>query len=331
MNNNMQEETFKIDNLDRKILYELDRNSRQSASQISKKLHVHKNVINFRINRLVEKGVIRQFVSIISPSVLGLIPCKIYLQMQNLTDEKQKSIIQFIQKLPLYWAARVSGRWDFILGVLVKDMKEFNEIKNRILEKFGEDITNKTISILVESPYYYREYLVEVDTNKKIEIKYWLKESKKEELDEKDIEILRLLANNSRIPVVEITEKVNLTVKTIISRIKYLKKSGIIADYRISLNLNKIGYSFFKCFISLKKADKKRINDFLEYCHLNKNIIHLVECVGDWDFEPEFEIESFEKFQQQLSEIRNKFSDIIKSVETINILEEYSYVCIPEN
>ncbi|HJX50672.1 MAG TPA: winged helix-turn-helix transcriptional regulator, partial [Candidatus Nanoarchaeia archaeon] len=255
----MQEIIFNIDSLDRKILYELDHNSRQSASQISKKLRVHKNVINFRINRLIEKGVIRQFVTIISPSVLGLIPCKIYLQLQNLTDEKQKSIIQFIQKLPLYWAAKVSGRWDFILGVLVKDIKEFGDIKNRVLEKFGEDITNKTISILIEAPYYYREYLTE-DKSKKMEIRYWLKESRNEKLDYQDIEILRLLANNSREPIVEISEKVKLTVKTVISRIKSLEKSGIIADYRISLNLDKIGYRFFKCFISLKNADKKRIN-----------------------------------------------------------------------
>jgi Lrp/AsnC family leucine-responsive transcriptional regulator len=324
----MNEDSIKIDNLDKKILYELDRNSRQSASQISKKLRVHKNVINFRINRLVERGVIRQFVTIISPSVLGLIPCKIYLQLQNLIEEKQKDIIQFIEKLPLYWAAKVSGRWDVIIGVLVKDMKEFNEIKNKILEKFGDDITNKTISILVEAPYYYREYLIE-DKNKKMEIKYWIKEVKKEKIEDKDIEILRLLADNSRAPIIEISEKVGLTVKTIISRIKTLEKSGIISDYRISLNLDKIGYEFFKCFIALKKADQKRINDFIDYCGLNKNVIHLVECVGDWDLEPEFEIESFEKFQQQLSEIRNKFSDIIRSIETINILEEYSYVCLP--
>ena len=56
----------KLDLLDRKILYELDRNSRRSASEIAKKVRVHRNVVNFRINRLIEKGIIREFVTIIN-------------------------------------------------------------------------------------------------------------------------------------------------------------------------------------------------------------------------------------------------------------------------
>lgn len=326
MNNMEKNLNYKIDNLDKRIIYLLDRNSRQSASEIGKKLRVHKNVVNFRINKLVEKGIIRQFVAMISPSVLGLIPCKVYLQLQNFDEKRQKEIISFIQTLPLYWAAKVSGRWDFIIGVLVKDFQEFNEIKQKILNNLGKDIIKKDISILVEAPHYYRDYLTDSKTN---EIKYWIKSTKKQEFDEKDVEILKILSKNCRTPIVDLSDKLKINVKTCINRIKNLEKKGVIYDYRISLNLEKIGYRFFKCFISLKKADKKRLNEFLDYCHENKNIIHLVECVGEWDFEPEFEIESFEKFLEQLSEIRNKFNDIIKTIETLNILEEYSYVCLP--
>jgi DNA-binding Lrp family transcriptional regulator len=57
MNNNM----LKIDLKDRKILYQLDINSRQSYSQIAKKVGLSKTVLVYRINRLKEKGVIRKF------------------------------------------------------------------------------------------------------------------------------------------------------------------------------------------------------------------------------------------------------------------------------
>jgi Lrp/AsnC family transcriptional regulator for asnA, asnC and gidA len=317
---------YNLDNLDKKILYYLDRNSRQSASKIAKNCRVHKNVVNFRINRLVERGVIRQFVAMISPSVLGLVPYKIYLQLQNLTNEKEKKLIKILNKFPVYWAARVSGRWDFIIGLLVRNLQEFSEVYKRILSEFGEDILNKTISILTEAPHYYRKYLHE---EKNPAVKYWIEDTKKQEIDEIDHKILKILANNSRTPVVELSEKIKISVKTCISRIKNLEKKGIIYDYRISLNLEKIGYKFFKCFISLKTAEKSKLSEFLEYCRQNKNIVHLVECIGEWELEPEFEIESYEKFQETISEIRNKFSDVIKGIETINILKEYYYTCIP--
>lgn len=318
----------KLNLLDRKILHELDRNSRQSAIEIGKKVHAHRNVVNFRINKLIEKEVIREFVTIISPSALGLFPCKFYLQLENFTEKKEKAILNLIENLPVYWAAKISGRWDFVIGILVKNPKELNEYKTKIIEELGEDITNKSLSILVEAPYFYRNYLL----NKKEHspIKFWIQDIKENLFDEKDLAILRILANNSRAHILDISKKVNINVKTAISRIKKLEKHGIISDYRISINLEKIGYKFFKCFISLKKADKKEIQEFMDYCSSNKNIIHLVECVGDWDLEPEFEVESNQEFYRILSEIREKFSSMIKNIETIDILKEYSYVCLPK-
>jgi Lrp/AsnC family transcriptional regulator, leucine-responsive regulatory protein len=322
----MKSPIVKIDNLDKKILYILDQNSRQSASEIAKKCRVHKNVVNFRINRLVKSGIIRQFVAMVSPSVLGLTPYKFYFQLQNFTEERQKEIFEFIKNLPTYWSAKVSGRWDLIIGVLIKNSSELKEIKNRILDYFGEDIINKNISLLVEAPHFYRNYLIE---KQDYSIKYWMGNVKAEKIDELDSKILRIFADNCRTPIIEIAEKTGVTPKTIISHIKSLEKKKIIYDYRISLNLDKLGLKFFKCFISLKKSNKEEIKKFIQYCANHKNIIHLIECVGEWDLEPEFEIESSEKFQESLIEIRNKFNHIIKTVETIEVLEEKSYICIP--
>ena len=322
----MKTNSVKVDNLDKKILYLLDQNSRQSASEIAKKCRAHKNVVNFRINRLVKSGIIRQFVAMVSPSVLGLTPYKFYFQLQNFTEEHQKEIFEFIKKLPTYWSAKVIGRWDLIIGVLVKNSAELKEIKNKILDFLGEDIINKNISLLVEAPHFYRNYLIE---KQDYSIKYWMKNSKSEKIDELDSKILRIFADNCRTPIIEIAEKTGVTPKTIISRIKDLENKKIIYDYRISLNLDKLGLKFFKCFIALKKSSKDELKRFIQYCANHKNIIHLIECVGEWDLEPEFEIESSEKFQESLIEIRNKFNHIIKTIETIDVLEEKSYICIP--
>jgi len=317
----------KLDLLDKKILYELDRNSRQSAAEIGKKVRAHRNVVNFRINKLIERGIIREFVTIISPSIMGLVPYKIYLQLQNFTETKEKKILELIRELPVYWAAKVSGRWDFIIGLLVKSPGELNEIKLKILNTIGEDIVNKSISVLVEAPYFYREYLLE--TKHPAEIKYWIKSLEENKLDQKDSQLLKILAKNSRASILDLSKKLNLSVKTIISKIRRLEKMKVIADYRISIDLEKIGYKFFKCFISLRKASKEDVQKFIDYCHANRNITTLVECVGDWDLEPEFEVESSEQFNKIILDIRNKFSSIIKTIETIDIIKEYSYICIP--
>lgn len=319
---------FIIDNLDRKIIYELDTDSRQSASHIGKKLRIHKNVANFRIKRLVDQEIIRQFIAIISPNSFGLTPYKFYFQMQNLTKDNEERFLKFIKKLPLYWSAKVSGRWDYILGVMIHDIDELSKIKNEILNNFGEEIINKTLSVLVEASYYPRKYLADKKTSGGA--KYWMGSAKKEDLDSFDIRLLSALANNARMSIVDISEELGLTEKTIIQRIKSLEKRKIILDYMVSLNLEKFGYRFFKCFICLKNHHSEDIKDFRDYCLNHENITHLVECVGDWDLEPEFEVENFERFQEILGEIRDKFKNLIKSIETINIIQENSYTCLPK-
>ena len=44
-----------MDLKDKKLLYELDKNSRQSSAQISKNIRLNKNTTNFRINKLVKE------------------------------------------------------------------------------------------------------------------------------------------------------------------------------------------------------------------------------------------------------------------------------------
>jgi DNA-binding Lrp family transcriptional regulator len=56
----------KLDLKDRKILYHLDLDSRQSFAQIDKKTGLHK-VVALRVKKLQEKGIIRNFLHLLIP------------------------------------------------------------------------------------------------------------------------------------------------------------------------------------------------------------------------------------------------------------------------
>lgn len=48
-----------IDVKDKKILYLLDTNSRMSLTQIGKKVGLRKNVVSYRLKRLIQKGIMK--------------------------------------------------------------------------------------------------------------------------------------------------------------------------------------------------------------------------------------------------------------------------------
>lgn len=52
---------IKVDLKDRKILYELDLDARQSLTQLGKKVGLKKDVISYRIKGLQDEGIIKNF------------------------------------------------------------------------------------------------------------------------------------------------------------------------------------------------------------------------------------------------------------------------------
>ena len=58
----------------------------------------------------------------------------------------------------------------------------------------------------------------------------------------------------------------------------------------------------------------------------NKNVIHHVKVLGNWDLEPEFEVWNEEEFDKILNDMKDKFSDIIKGVDIITISKEHKFV-----
>ncbi len=73
----------KLDLKDRKILYELDINSRQSFSQLGKRVGLHKDVVAYRVKKLQEKGIIKNFITEINNYKTGYPTVKFYLNYQK--------------------------------------------------------------------------------------------------------------------------------------------------------------------------------------------------------------------------------------------------------
>ena len=120
----------KLDVKDRKILYELDINSRQSNSEIAKKVGLSKQVVGFRIKRLLKENIISFFYSVIDISKLGFTVHKNFLRLQNLDRGKEKELIDFLVNHPnVVWFASCDGKFDLAFGTWAKELSPQSVIK----------------------------------------------------------------------------------------------------------------------------------------------------------------------------------------------------------
>src|SRR4030042_5654237 len=94
----------KIDLKDRKILYELDSNCRQSNTQIGKKVGLKKDVVAYRIKRMQDEEVIKNFWTAINTFKLGYQVFRIYINFQYVSSHIKEKIIQHFVNYKNVWA-----------------------------------------------------------------------------------------------------------------------------------------------------------------------------------------------------------------------------------
>ena len=104
-------------------------------------------------------------------------------------------------------------------------------------------------------------------------------------LDKNDLAILKLLQENARITVKEISEKIHLSTTPVHERIKRLEQSGVIKQYAALLDYNKIDRSLMViCYVSLKEHSKTAGVEFIKNINELQEVIECYSISGEFDF-----------------------------------------------
>lgn len=300
-------EGINTDVKDKKILLELDSNSRQPNSIIAKKVGLSKDVVNYRIKKLEESGMIKGYYTIVDFSKLGYFSIRVYIKLFDTSVEQEKKIIDFLVKNKnVFYVAEVEGPYDISIGTWVRTIYEFEEFWLDFKKNFKKNIGQEKISIFTKAYHFHREYILNKKPSKINEEIFGT--DKIEKFDDKDLKILKLLAPNARIPILELSEKLNIPPKTVDFRIKNLRKRGIIQGYRFIFDFALFGYEYYKVDFVLK--DITRLNELVNYSRSHPNIIYINQTIGGSDFEFDLEVRNKDEFLEIINDLRKKFPEI---------------------
>ena len=306
---------------DKKILYELDRNSRIPLTKLAKKLQTSKEVVHYRIKNLIKDKIILQFHTVPASYRLGLIAYKVYLRLQDISKIKFDELIQFLRKnKDVFWIAVSKGRWDLIFGIWAQNIEDFFTIHDTILDKFSKYIQEKELSISRENIQYNRRWLYS-DNSITQEFNFGEKEEQIK-LNLEDKKILDSLIDNSRKKIIDIAKETKLSTDKVSYKIKQMEKKKIIRGYKTLWNASQLGYPTCKAFVYFKNITEEKKKQFIQYCKQQKNSINIVITFAPWDLEVMFETKDYESYYQIMDEIKEKFNTIVKYYESIIITSE---------
>ena len=325
----MHNKMVKVDLKDKKILYELNYDSRQSLSQIGKKVGLHKNVVLYRIKRLKRTGVIRYFYTVIDSFKLGYNCFRVYLVFQNTTPDIRKEIINyFVKNKYTWWVGTFEGDYNLAVVMWVKELHDFHIFWEETLKKYRQYFQKQIFCNYVQLHLFRHTFIVE-QYDKSDRGTYEITGGgRKVKTDNLDFQILEILAKDARVSTIDIANRLNSTVDTINNRIRKLMKLKVIQGFRVSIDYSKLGYQFYKVNINLNNyGDRGRIINYI------KNDPHLVmidKSIGYYDLELDFWVKNLEHFHQIMDYLTSEFPDSIKDYSYVHDPQLHKMLYIPE-
>jgi len=149
---------MKIDRIDRKILVALQRNNRIPNLELAELVGLSPPACLKRVKRLREEGAIIGDVSIINPELAGntmtlIVSVEMERDRADIYQVFRKSILKAPEVTQSY---QISGSYDFMLVVTVKDIQGYEHFVDRVLRtdlnirKFHTSVSLRTVKFSTE-------------------------------------------------------------------------------------------------------------------------------------------------------------------------------------
>lgn len=334
-----------LDAFDRKILFELDCDSRQNISQLAKRVRLGRDLVSYRIDKLQENGVIKRFAGMVNPYKLGMTVYKTYLKLE-VNRDRLNELIAYLDKNPrTYWLAECHGKWDLVFSILARTPLEFYTFQDKVFSDFRDIILGYNVYTLVNYWWFPKKYMLgnrwreewrngEMQPNDARRLRGWRFEVPEftfgttpdtHILDSLESRLIERLGTDARLSIVDLAKELETTPAIIKYRLEKLEEKGILAGYRVDIDQSTLGTTLFKVLVHTRDYDRAQEIAFREFCRQHPLITCYIQQIGDCRLEFEMEAKDYAQFHSVMDEIRERFSKYVKFTDYMVIHKDHHH------
>lgn len=317
-------ENIKLSKADRTILSLMEYNPRITHKQLATACHLSKDTISYRIKRLEKEKIILGYSSFIDYKKLGHQSYKLYLKLKATTPEADNVRSFLGEQRNIFSIFQSNGNWNLACALFAKTQQEFYDLENELLEKFGDIIVSRRFCSMMDASLYDRAFFEKQEAPASLSL--W-GEIENNELDDIDKEIIRLLHSDSRLSLVHLSQKVNMSVDGVKNRVQRLKDKGIMSIYRTNINYAKLGFTHYKLLLFPRIYSDQIEKELLTFFKASPRCINSVRSIGPWKLEAEFLFKNTEEMNEVLDKLNDTFKENISDLEISQMRDEELFAC----
>lgn len=145
-------------------------------------------------------------------------------------------------------------------------------------------------------------------------------------MDEIDAKLLRILSENADATATEMMAQVNLSIPAINKRISKLRQSGVIRQYTILVDPDKVGKPIH-AFILVVLQQPSGADKLTEYIKSDPDILECYAVTGEYDYIIKVCARDVEQLEQKLILLKQQ-KGVAKSYTMLSLMEHKYRACI---
>ncbi|KVK74682.1 AsnC family transcriptional regulator [Burkholderia ubonensis] len=126
--------TTLLDAFDRKLLMEVQRDAQTPQNELGARVNLSTAAVNRRLRRLAEDGVIERYTAVVAPEKVGYaLTIVVNVEMESEQIDQIDAMKRTFERCPqVQQCYYVTGEWDFVLILTVRDMDQYNALTRQL-------------------------------------------------------------------------------------------------------------------------------------------------------------------------------------------------------
>ncbi|MBI3051175.1 Lrp/AsnC family transcriptional regulator [Candidatus Woesearchaeota archaeon] len=310
---------------DGSIIRELFGDARASYSQIGRKCRLSKEVVGYRIRRMHREGLVVGYNTVIDVKRLGWRIFFIYLRLHGLQVSDEERVTGILKGHPnVAQVFKCVGSYDAVIKVFVREYDDIKPVIKSLESQLGSHFEHYEIDYVTAETAVPFRFLYMPKEKTIRTAKYPAHEA-----SAKDYLVMKELAKNARMNVVDIAARTGMPPETVKYRIRQLEKSGIILKYRPDVLPKVLGYNWH--LLTLKTGELGQLEPRLKsYLIGQANVTYFYQSIGGNDIQVEIRTRTTNELARILLDIRSIMGQALRRFEILIILDEPKYTYFPD-
>lgn len=307
-------------------------NASVSAKEVADRIGIREHKVRHIRDSLLKRGLITPLYAL-DTFRIGYTDFRVFLSdiaaPSKVRNAFEKLVLQHHQ---VYWAARMSGAYQYAITFLSKNPCEMIDFFAAVQPKPEGIYANKTISIAGDWTIFSQNHLApEMRTRQSI---YMTTRERIPALEKRDEDILELMARYPTANLAALARISGIPSTTLGYRIDKLKEMDVLRGQIYLLNYAALGISVYRIMIVEKGLSSAERDKLRKHLSTHPHVGALLVCTGGWDYEVRFECSNPDSVDEFCQSIIDDFGSGIGSIrvsQQVKNLKRVAYPCGQES